>query len=67
MASFSGIEKQPQISSTADIDGPIYSDNRTYIQEPPIKKEKSLIVISQVLFSFSIVGKTHAFLHTLPR
>lgn len=46
MASSSSIEKQLHITFTADIEGHIYSNERTYILEPLMKKENSIIQAS---------------------
>lgn len=40
MAFSYGIENKLPIHYAADIQGPLYFNDRTYIQEPPMKKEK---------------------------
>lgn len=55
-----------QVPFATDIEGPSFFDDYTYVLEPPMKMEKLIILASQVLIPFSIAGKTHAFLGSLP-
>lgn len=65
-SSNSDIEKKLQAPFATDIEGPNFSDDYTYVLKPPMKMEKLIILASQVLIPFSIAGKTHAFLGSLP-
>lgn len=68
MTSSFSIEKQLPILFVADIQGLSYSNDHTYIHEPPMKKEKkNLIWASQISIPFSISDKIHAFLGPLPK
>lgn len=65
-SSNSGIENQFHVPFVADIEGLIFSVNHTYVPEPPMKIEKSLIWASRVLIPFSIASDTQEFLGPLP-
>lgn len=49
-----------------DIITPIIAGKHNYVPEPPMKEEKAMIWLSQVLVSFSIFGIIHAFLGPFP-
>lgn len=61
------MKKQLPFSSPTDLEGPILINNRSYVPEPPMDKEKTVIWASHVLIPFSLKGNIHAFLGPLPR
>lgn len=65
MASSYTPTQQLSIPFAVEVIAPTFLGNRTYIPEPPMEEEKTMIWVSQVLTPFSISGFVHVFLGPL--